>query len=128
GIARLTDFGIAKAASRTSVTRAGTMKGKVSYASPEQARGEALERLCDVWAGGVVAWELLANRKLHPAGANTLREVVNEPPQRIREIVPDIPPEVDEVIARALAMDVESRTPSAVAFARELAEATKKAG
>ncbi|MBX3232363.1 MAG: serine/threonine protein kinase [Labilithrix sp.] len=123
GIARLTDFGIAKAASRASVTVAGTMKGKVSYASPEQARGKDLDRRCDVWAGGVMAWEIFAQRKLFPSNERTLLDVVKGPPPRIRSLVPNVPPEIDDAIARALGFEVDARTPTAQAFARELGTA-----
>jgi len=57
---RLTDFGIAKAALRLGSTRTGSVKGKISYMSPEQARGKPLDRRSDVWAAGVVAWEIIA--------------------------------------------------------------------
>lgn len=128
GIARLTDFGIAKATSRASITVAGTMKGKVSYASPEQARGKTLDRRCDVWAAGVVAWEVLASRKLYPSTERTLLDIVKGPPPRIREVMPDIPQEIDDIIARALAMEVEARTPTALMLARELTHAARTAG
>ncbi len=128
GIARLTDFGIAKATSRASITVAGTMKGKVSYASPEQARGKTLDRRCDVWAAGVVAWEVIIGRKLYPSTERTLLDIVKGPPPRVREVLPDIPQEIDDVIARALAMEVEARTPTALMFARELTNAARNAG
>lgn len=125
GIARLTDFGIAKAASRASVTVAGTMKGKVSYASPEQARGGQLDRRCDVWAAGVIAWEIFAGRKLYPANERTLLDVVKGPPQRLKSFIPNIPPEIDEAIARALGFELDERTPTAQQFARELVAAAR---
>lgn len=128
GIARLTDFGIAKAASRASVTVAGTMKGKVSYASPEQARGKALDRRCDVWAGGVMAWEIFAGRKLYPSNERTLLEVVKGPPPRVRTAAPGVPPELDEIIAQALAFEVEERTPTAKQLARSLEDAARRHG
>lgn len=128
GIARLTDFGIAKAVSRASVTMAGTMKGKVSYASPEQARGKDLDRRCDVWAAGVIAWEIFAGRKLFPANERTLLEVVKGPPPRIRSVVPSVPPEIDEIIAQALGFEVEQRTPTAKQLARSLEDAARRHG
>ena len=65
GVGRLTDFGIAKAASRASSTANGLIKGKMSYVSPEQARGLPLDRRCDLWAAGVIAWEIMCRRKLN---------------------------------------------------------------
>ncbi len=65
GIPRLLDFGIAKASSSSHVTRAGLLKGKVAYMAPEQIRGEEVSRASDVYACGVILWELLALRRLH---------------------------------------------------------------
>ena len=70
GIGRLTDFGIAKAQG-TQVTATGVLKGKVSYMSPEQARGRSLDRRSDVWAAGVIAWELLAGRRMFAKQSET---------------------------------------------------------
>jgi eukaryotic-like serine/threonine-protein kinase len=65
GSARLLDFGVAKAALAAHVTRKGTFKGKLSYSSPEQIRGEA-NRQSDIYALGVVLWELVVGQRLHP--------------------------------------------------------------
>jgi serine/threonine-protein kinase len=127
GIARLTDFGIAKAVSRASITIAGTMKGKVTYASPEQALGKDLDRRCDVWAAGVVAWEILAGRKLYTASDKTLVEIVKEPPPRVSTVSPRVPRELDDVIAAALQHDIDARPPTAMALARALTTAARQA-
>jgi eukaryotic-like serine/threonine-protein kinase len=127
GIARLTDFGIAKASSRASITVAGTMKGKVSYASPEQARGKPLDRRCDVWAAGVVAWEIVTGRKLYPASERTLLEIVGSPPPRLRDVMPEVSEELDEIIDGALTVKLEKRTPTAQMFGRLLAQAARNA-
>ncbi len=62
---RLADFGIAKAANALDLTATGVIKGKLTYLSPEQARAERLDRRADLWAAGVIAWELFAGRRLH---------------------------------------------------------------
>lgn len=67
GRARVLDFGIARALHRLSDTRTGEMKGKLSYFSPEQAEGLAVDRRADVFGWGVVAWEALTGRQLFPA-------------------------------------------------------------
>ena len=64
GIGRLTDFGIALAASRISASRPGTIKGKPSYMAPEQARAQTVDRRADVWALGVILWEALTGKRL----------------------------------------------------------------
>jgi serine/threonine-protein kinase len=71
GIPRLLDFGIAKASSSAHVTRAGLLKGKLAYMAPEQVRGESVARAADIYACGVVLWELLAQRRLHAGRSET---------------------------------------------------------
>jgi serine/threonine-protein kinase len=66
GIARLLDFGVAKATLNAHVTRAGMFKGKIAYTSPEQLRGAEVTRATDLYAAGVVLWEALAGRRLYP--------------------------------------------------------------
>ena len=64
GVPRLLDFGIAKARSSAHQTRAGVVKGKLSYLSPEQIKLDPITRRVDIYAAGVVLWELLANRRV----------------------------------------------------------------
>jgi hypothetical protein len=129
GVGRLTDFGIAKAASRISTTAAGMIKGKMSYVSPEQARGTTLDRRCDLWAAGVIAWEIMCGRKLHPPNdqASLVSTVKREPP-RIRTLVPDAPEAIESVIASVLKLDPNERPATAELFARDLAAAARGAG
>ena len=74
GTARLLDFGVAKAAMASHVTRAGTFKGKIAYAAPEQIRGRAT-RQSDVYAVAVVLWELLAGRRLNPSSEGQTAQI-----------------------------------------------------
>jgi serine/threonine-protein kinase len=116
GVARLTDFGIAKAANRIGSTQTGLVKGKVSYMPPEQARGKPLDRRCDVWAAGVVAWEIFAGRRLFSPKMDqvaVVMAIVSEPLPRLRSVRPDVPAELDEAIAWALQGDPAERCPSA---------------
>ena len=126
GVAKLTDFGIAKAATSVGHTATGVVKGKAAYMAPEQARGHAVDRRCDVWAAGIVAWELIAGRRLYPKnedGVPVLLKVVSEAPPRLRDVRADVPPDLDEAVASALTMDVSKRCASAQLFARQLAAA-----
>ena len=118
GVTRLADFGVAKAASRTVRTKTGLVKGKVAYMSPEQARGHKVDRRCDVWAAGVVVWELITGRKLydHEDDVATLLSVVTEEPPRLSTVMQGVPPALDEAVAYALTSDVNNRCPSAEAF------------
>jgi serine/threonine-protein kinase len=125
GVTRLTDFGIARAASRAGVTSAGVVKGKVGYLSPEQGLGKPLDRRSDVWAAGVVAWELLAARRLYtveddPMGM--ILRIVSETPPRLRTVRPELSALVDQAVATALTLDPARRWPNAEELARALAE------
>ena len=89
----LADFGIAKAATRLGHTRLGMVKGKIAYMPPEQAKGMPLDRRCDVWAAGVVAWELLAKRRLYLEDDDVaiLLKVATEEPPRLSSVAPEVP-------------------------------------
>ncbi len=123
GIAKLTDFGIAKAASRAGNTSTGILKGKIAYMSPEQARGEPLDRRADVWAAGVLAWEIIAGRPMWPREAEdvpTLIKLVTTTPPRLRDVDPTISEALDAAVAKALTMQPAERWPTAAAFSKAL--------
>jgi serine/threonine-protein kinase len=121
GIARLVDFGVAKAAGRLHTTQDGKVKGKLAYMAPEQLRGEALDRRSDVYAAGVVLWEMLTGKRLFGADSegetvtNVLERVV-EPPSAHAEI----PSAVDDVVLRAVARNPAKRFEDARQMARAL--------
>jgi serine/threonine-protein kinase len=96
-------------------TKTGLVKGKVAYMSPEQARGHKVDRRCDVWAAGVVVWELVTGRKLydHEDDVATLLSVVTEEPPRLAQVLQGVPASLDEAVAYALTSDVSRRCPSA---------------
>jgi serine/threonine protein kinase len=120
GVAHLLDFGVAKAEGQLQTTREGRIKGKVSYMPPEQARAGTVTRAVDVYAAGVVLWELLAGERLF-AGDNdaiVLERMLFgevEPPSRKGG-----PAELDEVVMRALAKAPEDRFPTARDMARSI--------
>lgn len=119
GLARLGDFGIAKAVSRLSITATGIVKGKIGYMSPEQASGRPIDQRTDIWATGVVIWELLTGRRLfrEKNDVATLTKIAApEPAPSVRRFRPDVPPNLDAVVARALAKDVSERFESAAAL------------
>jgi serine/threonine-protein kinase len=115
GVTRLTDFGIAKIAMTAGHTRTGKIKGKIAYMSPEQARGVKVDRRCDIWAAGVVVWELLTGERLYESEdeIGLLLKIVNENPRRLRQLCPDLPPALDEALAYALTPDLDARCPTA---------------
>jgi serine/threonine-protein kinase len=121
GVARLTDFGIAKASDRAGLTRTGTIKGKTGYMSPQQAQAQPVDRRADVWSAGVVAWELLAGERLYPGNDTaTLLSLVRSVPPRLRTVRPEIPDALDDAVAQALQPDPAGRLPTAEALRERL--------
>jgi serine/threonine protein kinase len=130
GRVRITDFGVARALERATHTQSGEVKGKIGYFAPEQVRGKDVDRRTDVYALGIVAWEVLAGRRLF-AGENpaqTLDMVMSMPIPRLDTLRPDVPPALAEAIAHALERDLSHRTPSAGDFAEELRYSLRPAG
>lgn len=130
GVSKLTDFGIARALSRSSNTSTGVVKGKFSYMGPEQARGAALDRRADIWSAGVVAWELVTGAKLFPLGndASTLLAIVGEEPPYASTVADDVPHSLDAAISSALQRDPKARCSSAEALATALEAACASSG
>lgn len=129
GVARVIDFGVAKAAGRLQTTRDGVLKGKVAYMSPEQLRAGEVTRRVDVYAMAVVLWEMLAARHLFTADSEgSLIGVVlggaKQPPSRY---APDVPPALDALVMRGLAIDPSERFPTAFEMAEELARIARPA-
>ncbi|HVZ36544.1 MAG TPA: serine/threonine-protein kinase, partial [Polyangiaceae bacterium] len=123
GVARIFDFGVAKAAAmRSQATTDGQMKGKLSYMSPEQLNSREVDRRTDVFAAGVVAWECLTGRRLF-AGSDpgeVLAKVLTlEIPAPI-EVLSTIPPGLSDAVMRALERSPEQRWQTARDFAIEL--------
>ncbi|MCP3137339.1 serine/threonine-protein kinase [Pyxidicoccus xibeiensis] len=121
GAVKLSDFGIAKVAGEEH-TQAGVLKGKISYISPEAASGRTLDARNDVFALGVVLFELLTGqlpfRRDHDAA--TLNAIVREPAPVPSQLKPNIPQDVSDLVLRALVKDPSRRTPSAAAMREEI--------
>jgi hypothetical protein len=124
GRAKLSDFGIAKAQIRSNTTKQGFVKGKAAYMAPEQIRGKGIDRRCDIWAAGVVAWEIFAGRRLYSADdINAMFRIVAEDPPRLRTVNGEVPQRVEDVVARALSRNAQDRFATADAFRVALLEA-----
>jgi serine/threonine protein kinase len=122
GQIKLLDFGIAKAADSLHETRVGVLKGKVSYMSPEQARGQKVDARADVFSTGVMLWEALTGRKLRE-GQNDqqmLWALASADLPCASSVKPWVPPELDAICARAMAWDREQRYPSAGELQHEI--------
>lgn len=122
GEIKVVDFGIAKAESKLETTRAGTLKGKFSYMSPEQASGQPLDLRTDIFSLGIVFWELLANDRLFAASneINTLRKVKECKIPSLRAINPNIPAELEQIVNKSLSKDRNMRYQTAASFYRDL--------
>ncbi|WP_438007767.1 serine/threonine-protein kinase [Sorangium sp. So ce321] len=122
GVIKVVDFGIAKAADSLSETRTGMLKGKVAYMSPEQSRGERVDRRSDVFSVGVILWESIAGRRMWK-GYNDLavlgRLGVGELPD-LAVAAPDVDPELERICRRALAPALGDRYATAAALHADL--------
>ncbi len=122
GETKVIDFGIAKAETEAEATKAGTLKGKFSYMSPEQAEGYPIDPRTDVFALGIILWELLANDRLF-TGSNEgaiLRKIRDGQVPAIRKINPTVPPELERIVMKALAKDKNVRYQTAANFHKDL--------
>jgi len=122
GDIKLCDFGIAKAASKASHTRAGALKGKLQYMSPEQAWGKDIDHRSDIFSLGLVMYEMLTGRKgfVGDSELSILEQVRSPRLVPLRDIDPSIPPEVERVVMKALKEDRDERFQTAGDVASEL--------
>jgi len=108
---KLADFGIAKAAEQSDITKVGSVLGTAAYLAPEQARGEPAGPASDMYALGVVAYQLLAGRLPYDAASLTDLARLQEsgPPPRLDEVTPDVSPALAAAVARALHREPDQR-------------------
>ncbi len=125
GVARLVDFGIAKAKARSHQTDPGQLKGKLGYMAPEQVNLQSVDRRLDVFAVGVVLWELLCGRRLFSSDspASTVQKLLHAEIELPSRLVPELTPALDQVVLRALARPPGERFESARAMAEALEHA-----
>jgi predicted Ser/Thr protein kinase len=121
----LGDFGLAKPMSSASTTRTGFFLGTADYSAPEQIEGRPLDARADVYSLGAVAFHCLTGRPLFIRDTEfaVLQAHLGDPPPLVSELRPDLPLEVDRVVATALAKSPEARYASAGTFAGALREA-----
>lgn len=104
GAVKLLDFGVAKARQNSEATRAGTIKGKIGYVSPEQCRAAPVDRRSDLFSLGIVLHELLTTRRLYRRDSdfNVMNAIIHEspPPPSLYRI--DLPPQLDRIVLKAL--------------------------
>jgi serine/threonine protein kinase len=131
GLPKLADFGIAKATALPGRgTRAGTFKGKFAYAAPEQVTGKPVDSRTDVFALGIVLWELLTIRRLFKRenDAATIRAVEEAEVPPIRSIRPNVPRELEAIALKALAKKPKDRFQTAAEMSDALEEVLRQEG
>ena len=111
GVAKLVDFGVAKLAGWTQLTRTGSMVGTVAYMAPEQACGEDVDGRADIWSLGVVLYEMLSGRLPfnRPNAQAMIYSILNQEAESLRTLRPDVPPQLEQVADKALRKDPRQR-------------------
>ena len=122
GVARVLDFGVAKAATHVQTTQRGKIKGKLGYMAPEQLLGESCDRRADIFAAGIVLWESLTGRRLFRGSdiAEVVHKVTEADVPPPSAVAASIPVELEAVVMRALERSPADRFASAKEFADAL--------
>lgn len=122
GEVKIIDFGIAKSTTQEESTRVGTLKGKFGYMSPEQVDGLEVDARTDIFALGIMLWEMLSEQRLFLTNneMSTLRKIRDCKIPSLREIDPNIPVELEKIVNRSLARNKTQRYQSAAEFQKDL--------
>ena len=122
GTVKILDFGIAKLSGVTSLTQTGVSVGTVAYMAPEQLQGGSVDRRADVWALGVVLYEMVTGvRPFHgDHHSAAIYAILNHTPKNVSDLRPDAPAGVGSIIARALQKDAARRYATAADFRDDL--------
>jgi hypothetical protein len=128
GLARVVDFGIARAIGRLQTTGEGRVRGKAAYMAPEQVRGRPLDRRTDIYAASVVVWELLTGRRLFEADGptETMLAVLEGEPEAPSVHAPEAET-LDAIVLRGMAHAPEARFGTALAMAEAIEEKVRPA-
>ena len=125
GALKIADFGIARIGSST-MTHAGTIMGTPAYMSPEQFQGISIDARTDIYSAGVVLFQLLTGRRPFEGNmASIMHDVLTSAPPAPSAYAPAVPPQVDQVVARAMARKPADRFPTAGAFNQALQRALR---
>lgn len=122
GEIKLTDFGVAKASSNANRTKSGIFKGKFDYMSPEQAEGRDIDQRADIFAAGILLFEMITCRRLFKADSEiaTLQKIRESKIPSMGHYRPGVDPELEAICLKALSRDRDDRYPSADAMADAL--------
>lgn len=130
GVVKVVDFGVARARSNLHTTFAGTIAGKLAYMAPEQAQGGELDRRVDIFALGIVLYEMTTYRRLFKMDSDiaTIHQVLNSeivPPSRL---IPDYPSRLEQIVMKALEREPARRFVTALQMQQALEEAIVSMG
>ncbi|MFH1679436.1 MAG: protein kinase, partial [Candidatus Eisenbacteria bacterium] len=130
GTAKVMDFGLARSAGRTALTKSGTTLGTAAYMSPEQARGEESDHRADIWSLGVVLYEMLAGRPPFRGDheAAVIYSILNENPPAITGLRTGVPVELERIVGKALEKERERRYQRIAEFLVDLKNARDRSG
>jgi hypothetical protein len=130
GIVKLADFGVARSALQSSSTRAGVVKGKLGYMSPEQAGGTIVDRRSDIFALGILLWEALAHRRLFEGltDSETVARILRCDVPPLSDVAPAVPASLAAVAMRALSATPAARFSTALDMQRAIDAAFAEAG
>jgi eukaryotic-like serine/threonine-protein kinase len=129
GVARVFDFGVAKASHRVQTTQDGSVKGKISYMAPEQLLSEQVDRRADIYSAAVVLWEAITGERLFEGDnqGRVIRKILDEPVPWPSSIMPGLPKALDLAVMRGLERDVANRWQTARDFAAALEQCSPAA-
>jgi TolB-like protein/Flp pilus assembly protein TadD len=124
GVVKLLDFGLAKLAGQTKLTKTGTTVGTIAYMSPEQARGDDVDERTDIWSLGVILYEMFTGRlpfrgDVEPA---VVYSIMNQDPEPVTSVRPDVPIDVEQIVMRSLEKDPKRRPSSMAELQKSLEE------
>jgi serine/threonine-protein kinase len=122
GEVKIVDFGLAKATSQLEKSEAGIIKGKFGYLSPEAAQGQEIDQRTDIFAVGIILWEMLAGKRLFYGETDyeTVKQVQAAKIPSLRAQNPAVPPDLEQILARALAREPAARYPTARDLGKDL--------
>lgn len=121
GDVKIVDFGIAKAAARSTLTQVGTIKGKVAHMSPEQAGGQSIDHRSDIFSTGIILYELVTGKKLFTGDTMEILAKVRDCKFELAEsIAPNLPKKVYSIIHKSLAKDPDKRYQSCTEMQSDL--------
>jgi len=125
GLARVLDFGVAKAVDQARpLTMFGEFKGKLTYAAPEQVRFHDVSRATDIYAAGIVLWELATGRRRYGSLSHSaiLKCLLEETVPLASSVAPEVPPALDRIVEQATQREPQARYRSAAEMARDIEE------